>query len=91
MKKTSAISFLRAALAVLFINLFALAAMAQESVTIETEEAGSWLSENWMWVAGGVLLLIILLAAGSSRSRRTTTVREDPAGRTTSTTTVVED
>ncbi len=68
-----------------------MAAIAQEKITVDTGEAKSWLSDNWMWVAGIALLLIIVFAAGSSRRRRTTTVRDNTTGNTTTTTTTIED
>ena len=91
MKKTinaHAIKTLFAAVLMLMVNI---AVQAQEKVTVTHTETQTtnWLSDNWMWVAGGVLLLIILIALGSSSSRRTTTTRDNLTG--TTTTTTVED
>lgn len=54
---------------------------AQDSTTVvKKTRVTYWLSENWLWIAGGALLLIIIIAVSSSRSRATTTttvVRDD--------------
>jgi len=66
-----------------------------QTVKINGENIGSWLSHNWMWVAGGVILLLLLigvLSGGSRRSRtpvtkKTTIVREEDASGVVRTTT----
>lgn len=65
-----------------------------KTVKINGEEIGSWLSRNWMWVAGGVVLLLLLIGilSGGSRSKthvtkKTTIVREEDASGVVRTTT----
>lgn len=60
----------------LFISIHA---FAQDKIEITTEDTGSWIERNWMWLAGAVLLLVlvILFSGSSSRSTTTTTVRDD--------------
>jgi len=91
MKKTINARSIKALFAAFLVLLVNIAAQAQDKVTVTHSETQttSWISGNWMWVAGGVLLLIILLALGSSGRRRTTTTRDNITGTTTSTT--VED
>jgi protein-S-isoprenylcysteine O-methyltransferase Ste14 len=86
MKKTFIVPSFRALFAALLVLLVNIAAQAQEKVTVTTSktETTSWISDNWLWVAGGVLLLIILLAMGS-RGSRTTTTRDHVTGTTTTT------
>ena len=91
MKKTINARSIKALFAAFLVLLVNIAAQAQDKVTVTHSETQttSWISGNWMWVAGGVLLLIILIALGSSGRRRTTTTRDNITGTTTSTT--VED
>ncbi len=72
--------------------LLAIAAFAQEkTITVDTGEAGGWLSNNWMWLVGGLILLIIIFSVGSSRTRRTTTTRDHSDGTSTTTSTTVRE
>ena len=66
----------------LLLALSNLAVSAQDKIVIDKQEAESWLSRNWIWVALGVLILLILLFSGSSsrRRRKTTTVVKDDYG-----------
>jgi len=92
MKKTINALSVKALFAAMLVLLVNIAAQAQDKVTTVTHtetQTTSWISEHWLWVAGGVLLLIILIALGSSGSRRTTTTRDNLTG--TTTTTTVED
>ncbi len=76
----------------LLTTLFVVVAFAQDNtITVDTGEAESWLSRYWMWVVGGIILLIVLLGAGSSRVRKTTTSKDYNDGTTRTTTTVTED
>ena len=88
-------TFVIALPAVIASLLFSFAVMAQDKIVIDKGEAESWLTRNWMWVAGAVLLIIILAAGSSSsrrRSRTTTTVTRDDVGNTRRvTTTEVDD
>jgi hypothetical protein len=63
-----------------------IAVLAQDKVTVTHTEtqSTSWISDHWLWIAGGVLLLIILIALGS-RGSRTTTTRDHVTGTTTTT------
>lgn len=64
-------------------SLFLLAvANAQDSLVVDKEEAVSWLSKNWMWIAGAVVLIILIAALSGSSSRKskkitTTTLSDD--------------
>lgn len=91
MKKTFIDRSIKTWFTALLVMFFNVAVMAQDKVTVThtTTETTSWISEHWLWVAGGVLLLIILIALGSSGSRRTTVTRDSATG--TTTTTTVED
>src|SRR4051812_44648405 len=92
MKKTIIALSIKSLFTAILVLLVNIAVQAQEKVTTVTHtetQTTSWISNNWMWVAGGVLLLVILIALGSSSSRRTTTTRDNITGTTTSTT--VED
>lgn len=75
----------------LVFSLYTLISKAQEttSVKVDGEEIGSWLSRNWIWVAGGVVLLLIVIGAlsGGSSRKKTTIVREEDANGTVRTTT----
>ena len=90
MKKTLANYSFKSFFAAFLGLLVNMGAQAQDKVTVTHTETQttSWISDNWLWVAGGVLLLIILIALGS-RGSRTTTTRDNITGTTTSTT--VED
>ncbi len=83
------------AMNVFILSLVAMAASAQDKVTLDTEKVESWFEKNWIWVAGAVLLLIII-ALFSRRGRpdnrkinqrKTTTVIKDPDGNVKSITT----
>ncbi len=61
---------------------------------IKGEDVGSWFSQNWLWVAGGVVLLLLILLLGSSSRRSrvtTTTTNRNGDVRRTTTTEEVED
>jgi len=66
----------------LFLAFTNIVLFAQDKIVIDKQEAESWLSRNWIWVALGVLILLILLFSGSSsrRRRKTTTVVKDDYG-----------
>ncbi len=88
MKKSINASSIKALFAAVLVLLINTAVQAQEKVTTVTHtetHTTSWISNHWMWVAGGVLLLIILIALGSSGSRRTTITRDNITGTTTTT------
>ena len=71
--------------------LFAVITQAQNTdVKIDGEPIGSWMSRNWMWVAGGVVLLLLLigvLSSGKKTRSKTTIVREEDASGVVRTTT----
>lgn len=87
----------RAIFATMMFSLFTVICQAQDNTNfnINGEPIGTWLSRNWMWVAGGVvvlLLLIGLLSSGSRSRRKTTIVREeDASGIVRTTTTEIKD
>lgn len=65
----------------LMISLYA-SAQNMPEVTVNGKSAGSWFSQNWLWITVFVvvLLLVLLLMGGSSRRKRTTTVVTDRNG-----------
>jgi protein-S-isoprenylcysteine O-methyltransferase Ste14 len=72
--------FITIVLCLLQVSLWA----QDKTVKINGENIGSWISRNWMWVAGGVILLLLLIGilSGGNRSRppvikKTTIVREE--------------
>ena len=92
--KRSFLPAVKSSILTLVLSLAGLVVFAQDKIVIDKQEAESWLSRNWIWVAVGALVLIILLFSGSSRARRrsTTTVVKDDYGNVKKvTTTEVED
>ena len=87
MKKFSGNFSLKTFIVTIILSCANVMVWAQDNtVKINGEDVGSWLSRNWMWVAGGVVLLLLLIGvlSGSSRSRtsttkKTTIVREEDA------------
>ena len=87
----------KAFISTVILCLFAVITQAQNNadVKINGEPIGSWISRNWMWVAGGVVLLLLLIGVLSSGKRtrsKTTIVREeDASGIVRTTTTEIKD
>ena len=56
--------------------------LAQENLKVNETEIKSWVSQNWLWIAGALVVLIIIIAASGSRrsKRKTTTIVKDDYG-----------
>jgi len=96
MKQLTSRFSIKAFFATLVLGLFTLISQAQDNSTVKVngEELGSWLSRNWMWVAGGTILLLLLIGVFSNNRRsrtpitkKTTIVREEDANGVVRTTT----
>jgi len=82
MKKLFLSNKVRSILAVVLLCDLHISAFAQEKVSVNGHDVGTWFRNNWMWVTGAVVLLLLILLAGSggSRRRKTTTVVKDNYG-----------
>lgn len=65
---------------------------AQDKVEVNGHDVGSWFSNHWMWIAGGIVLLVLIIlisSGGSSRrgSTKSTTIVKDSMGNVKSVTT----
>ena len=91
MKQITNRNGLKAIIGTMMLCLFSIVCWAQDTeVKINGEPIGSWMSRNWMWVAGGVVLLLLLigmLSGGSRKRSKTTIVREEDASGVIRTTT----
>jgi len=64
--------------------------LAQDKVEVNGHDVGSWFSNHWMWIAGGIVLLVLILLMGSGNSStktKSTTVIKDDMGNVKSITT----
>ena len=60
-----------------------LAVFAQQNLKQTNNDIKNWLTENWLWVAGGAIVLVIIIVASSNgrrSNRKTTTIVKDDLG-----------
>ena len=78
--KKSMLNSVQQILATLFLSLWSMAAVAQDSTATKTTTSSSTTSSSfevqpWMWIAGGIIVLIIIIAMLSGRKTDTTVTK----------------